>query len=160
SDVCSADLRARQEARSRDRDEEPPQTGLHRTDFGAGCRNLLRAWVVRDTVKIGIFKGSGMKPGALKVNALIMLVSSCLALWATAQQAPHDLGDLAGQPGALPPYVVVPDPRPWEADRFRATELRYTLRGAIPSEARPSYTAEEAGLTRLEKGSALVFHSP
>jgi hypothetical protein len=60
----------------------------------------------------------------------------------------------------LPPYVVIPEPRPWESEAFRATELRFTIRGAVPSEARPSLTDAEAGLTRLERGSALVFHSP
>lgn len=83
-----------------------------------------------------------------------------LAVWgmAAAVGSAQDAPPVAA--AELPPYVVIPDPRPWEDEAFRQAPLRYTVRGAAPSEARPSYRAEEAGLVRLEKGSALVFHSP
>src|SRR5690606_26352141 len=95
-------------------------------------------------------------PKATRPFARFIALGACFlaATGAPAQDAPPP-----AQARDLPPYVVLPDPRPWEDEASRQTPLRYTIRGAEPSEARPSYAAEEAGLVRLEKGSALVFHS-
>jgi hypothetical protein len=81
--------------------------------------------------------------------ALLLSVSSACA----AQ------GDPA--PAATIPYVVIPAGRPWESTEFAREALRFRIpTGGEPPAGAKSLTAKEAGLTRLERGSVLLFHSP
>src|SRR5690606_30699352 len=57
-----------------------------------------------------------------------------------------------------PPYVVIPEGRPWEGEAFARIPLRYTVISAEPGVV--SYTSEEAGLVRLARGAVLRVHSP
>lgn len=92
----------------------------------------------------------------------MMILPLVMVLGTFAALAPGGRQEGGREPAAVPvpPYVVIPEGRPWEAPAIGRTPLRYEIAKADPDAGRRSYTAGEAGLVRLERGSALVFHSP
>ena len=86
----------------------------------------------------------------------ITLAALALALGAAAgERTPQD-----PPPAGLPPYVVIPENRPWESAAFSKRRVRFEFAEAAANSERPKLKSVDLGLARMERGSVLLFHSP
>jgi hypothetical protein len=99
------------------------------------------------------------KPSLPRTLAVLLALVVSASLVGFDPPAQERTRGAAAKP-ALPPYVVIPEDRPWESAAFAKRRLEFRFSKAGADSQRVAIDAAQRGLIRHERGSVLLFHSP